>query len=65
MFTAARACGPETRKAGTDMPTPHNFLRSSEREYTVLTGPAQYPVLVPRIIAIHWLRPGDLEAFNG
>jgi hypothetical protein len=62
MFTAARASGPETQKAGTPMPTSHNFVHNSEIEDSPSHRLTQYPLLVPRIIATHWLRAGEVGA---
>jgi hypothetical protein len=41
------------------MPTSHICLHSSDYQDSFLIGPAQYLVLVPRIIATHWLRPDE------
>jgi hypothetical protein len=64
MFTAARASGPKTRKAGNGMPTSHNFVHNSVAENSVAPMPVQCFVLVPRIIATHWLRPEMVETAN-
>ena len=47
------------------MPTSHNFIHNSVVENSPLFAPAQRLVLVPRIIATHWLRPEPMEAANG
>jgi hypothetical protein len=65
MFTAARASGPETRKAGSGMPTSHNFAHNSVVENSFVIAQAQRLTLVPRIIATHWLRAETMEAANG
>ncbi|TZG25891.1 hypothetical protein [Sphingomonas montanisoli] len=66
MFVAAAASGPETRKAGTAMPTSHIFHHNSVYENTSEAAFAQpHLELIPRIIATHWLRPEVAEAAHG
>lgn len=66
MFAAAvGASGPKAQKAGTPMPTSHNFVHNSANENSPATVQAQRLSLVPRIIATHWMRPETLEGADG
>jgi len=65
MLTAAAASGPETRKAGTGMPAPHNSHCSSGDEISFHHCLTQRESGAPRIIATHWLRAELTEAAYG
>lgn len=62
MFAAAKASGPKTRKVGTaTVPTPAILFSNSTIEDSRGGEVAQCFALVPRIIALHWLRSDSGE----
>jgi hypothetical protein len=65
MFTATQASGRKTQKAGTPMPTSHNFVHNSVSGNSAQRSPVQYFGPVPRIVGTHWLRWESMEGANG